>query len=101
MSNWLDKKLNYAIYLYLHKESVEPYSKFSMTSGKSQRRVSATRFPTVADTLIFDYFCLLASAAVYFIFSGLLASCLGMPWISSDGIDPNTNACHKPTRDFF
>ena len=39
---------------------------------------SITRFPTVAETPIFDDFCFLAvSAAVFLIFSGLLAWCLG------------------------
>ena len=47
-----------------------------------------TRFPTVAETPIFDDFCFSAvSAAVFLFFSGLLAWCLGKRWINSDGID--------------
>ena len=47
-----------------------------------------TRFPTVAETPIFVDFCFLAvSAAVFWIFLGLLAWCLGKRWISSDEID--------------
>ena len=47
-----------------------------------------TRFPTVAETPIFDDFCFLAvSAAVFLIFSGLVAWCLGKHWINSHGIE--------------
>ena len=39
---------------------------------------TSTRFPTVAETPISDDFCFMAvSAAVFLIFSGLLAWCLG------------------------